>query len=645
MKHFPAPAIFLISALALHAQPGPPQQNGDGIWQRSALFGESFTFDRCLAHQPQTGMYHNHVDPVCLRAELNDNLEVVYSSRTGSIYQEKSSGWTHSPILGWALDGYPVYGPYGYSDPQNASSPIQRMQSSFRLRSITQRHSLPDWALALHPGVPQQLPASEYGPDVSAEYPLGRYVEDYEYVAGLGDLDQYNGRFAVTPEFPNGTYAYYVTINDDGTPAFPYMLSAQYYGSPTSAMNVTVPGSAQDYFVNGAYQQAAVSGPQFSSWMTQDSQQDAEVISGWDPAAGPSTTWPTGNPSGVMYNGGASMAALADIQRIRFTSDAVYVNSNDLAGYVMGPWFSNDSGGVFQNWPAAQSIQLQIPLTPSVPDSKTSTPGGPVGILVNGVAIFNPLDEESYSTSAGRDSGPAGEAAVQVSSASFEGGPMAAGSLVTAYPVLGAQLSTSTAAASSANWPAALGGATVTVTDAAGQAHTAAISYASPGQVNYQIPSDVPDGIASVTIAAGSATASGSIHVVDAYPNLFMLNATGLAAAQVVRVSNGVQSVEQVYQTATDGAITALPIDLGPESDQVYLVLYGSGMGKASMSAVTATIGGAAATVAYAGPQGEWAGLDQYNLLIPPSLAGQGKVDVAVTINGEVSNPVNITVQ
>ena len=101
------------------------------------------------------------------------------------------------------------------------------MRSGYRLRRMTQRDTLPEWALDYHPGVPQSLPAAQQGPAVSARFPLGRYVEDNEYVAGLGDLDQFNGRTTVTPEYPNGTYAYFVTIQEDGTPAFPYILGLQ----------------------------------------------------------------------------------------------------------------------------------------------------------------------------------------------------------------------------------------------------------------------------------------------------------------------------------------------------------------------------------------------------------------------------------
>src|SRR5882672_7399215 len=108
-------AALLSGAIAC-AQPGPGG-SGDGIWTRNAAFGELETFDLCNGHQPGSGMYHHHVNPICLRAQLNDNVVAVSAGRLGTQYAEKTSGWTHSPIIGWAFDSYPVYGPYGYSNP------------------------------------------------------------------------------------------------------------------------------------------------------------------------------------------------------------------------------------------------------------------------------------------------------------------------------------------------------------------------------------------------------------------------------------------------------------------------------------------------------------------------------------------------
>ncbi len=118
-------------------------------------------------------------------------------------------------------------------------APSNAFNRVFNCENITQRHTLPNWVLSYEPSASQNLSGNQYAPDVSATYPLGRYIQDYDYIAGLGDLDQYNGRFTVTPDFPNGTYAYFVTRASDGTPAFPYIINVQYYGTASSA-NVTV---------------------------------------------------------------------------------------------------------------------------------------------------------------------------------------------------------------------------------------------------------------------------------------------------------------------------------------------------------------------------------------------------------------------
>jgi hypothetical protein len=151
----------------------------------------------------------------------------------------------HSPILGWVSDGWPVYGPYGYSVSNDASSGVRRMISGYVLRngqdgsqnlSVVGRADLPQWAVRLY-GVASNVMA---GPAVSTSYPLGRYMEDNDYLGDLGyaqgtntyDLDEYNGRWCVTPEFPNGTYAYFVAISSNGTPVFPYNIGRGYYGAP-----------------------------------------------------------------------------------------------------------------------------------------------------------------------------------------------------------------------------------------------------------------------------------------------------------------------------------------------------------------------------------------------------------------------------
>jgi hypothetical protein len=246
----------LLLAAAAIAQP-PPMQQGDGVWLRNAFYGEAQTFDACVGHQPGNGQYHHHASPNCLRAQLDDNIMTVRTTRTGPVFAERPSG-KPSPILGWAFDGYPIYGPYARID-----GTVRRVRSSFRLRSITNRQSLPDWALPLHATVSQQLPANLYGPPINERFPLGRYLEDYEFVAGHGDLDVYNGRFAPTAEFPQGTYAYHVTIEADGTPAFPYIFAAQFYGTVAAATDRNIPAEAAEV--------STTADPLLASWLTKNS--------------------------------------------------------------------------------------------------------------------------------------------------------------------------------------------------------------------------------------------------------------------------------------------------------------------------------------------------------------------------------------
>ena len=190
-------------------------------WHQNAVVAEAISFDNCQGHPTMNSTYHYHQVPQCLRTELGD------------------SGIGHSPIIGYAFDGYPVYGPYGYSDPMDAGSAVERIESSYRMRSITDRTTRPDGSA---------LPPPQYGPAISAQYPLGFYLEDFEYVNGLGDLDDYNGRTCVTPDYPAGTYAYFATVDTQGESAFPYILGPQYYGVPEAANfpqgTVTVPAAA-----------------------------------------------------------------------------------------------------------------------------------------------------------------------------------------------------------------------------------------------------------------------------------------------------------------------------------------------------------------------------------------------------------------
>jgi hypothetical protein len=230
--------------------------SGDGIWNRLAGIAETFNFDPANGHQPSNGAYHNHINPKALRYQLGDN--VTYDSSAKS-YSESGTPTRHSPILGWANDGLPIYGPYGYSSALDAASGIRRMTSGFVKRdatnaalygvddlAVTGRHTLPVWSASVQ-GRSQTLTAGQYGPTTTATYALGpttktcsvgTFAEDYEYLGDFGktqgvdfDLNRQNVRYCVTPEFPGGTYAYYVCIDASGNSVFPDVINQEYFGS------------------------------------------------------------------------------------------------------------------------------------------------------------------------------------------------------------------------------------------------------------------------------------------------------------------------------------------------------------------------------------------------------------------------------
>jgi hypothetical protein len=158
---------------------------GEGNWNIEALGHETFDFgdDMNHAHVQPNGAYHYHGIPELLIDFLGDK-----------------DGMT---LVGWASDGFPVYARYGYADPENSQSQLKALTTSYRLKSQPDENR------------PNTLTAILGGPNANSNInkpiPMGAFTQDYEYVEGLGDLDECNGIFGVTPEFPDGIYYYVVT--------------------------------------------------------------------------------------------------------------------------------------------------------------------------------------------------------------------------------------------------------------------------------------------------------------------------------------------------------------------------------------------------------------------------------------------------
>ena len=140
-----------------------------GAWNLEGLGGAfNFGTDTNNAHVQPDGAYHYHGIPEGFVSKLN-----------------KCQAMT---LVGWAADGFPIYARYGHTVATDSTSAVKAVNTSYRIKAV------PD----------AKRPATSL-------LPIGTFTQDFEYVAGLGDLDECNGRSGVTPEFPGGIYHYYAT--------------------------------------------------------------------------------------------------------------------------------------------------------------------------------------------------------------------------------------------------------------------------------------------------------------------------------------------------------------------------------------------------------------------------------------------------
>ena len=170
---------------------------GGSAWNYEALGGGvDLGLDMNHAHVQPTGKYHYHGTPTGLVEELHEHAEQAEMVQ-----------------VGWAFDGFPIYNEWGHEDAFDAGSAVRKLRSSYRLKE-GERPTTPDG------------PGGVYD---------GTFGLDWEYVEGLGDLDECNGRFGVTPEFPQGTYYYVVT---EEFPSVPRM----WRGEPDESLRRRGPG-------------------------------------------------------------------------------------------------------------------------------------------------------------------------------------------------------------------------------------------------------------------------------------------------------------------------------------------------------------------------------------------------------------------
>ena len=226
------------SSNALCGGPGnPPCPGGPNAtmpWNRDAVVAEKPGFD-CSKGHPAQGNYHHHQNPSAFNLDLNVISTVCDLYQAEGLYTINTS--EHSPLIGFAYDGFPIYGAYGYANADGTGG-IVRMKSGYQLRNITSRTHWADGTDVTD------------GPAVSTTYPLGYFREDYEFISHAGQedyLDEHNGRFCVTPEYPDGIYCYFATVDANHNSAFPYVVGPTFYGNKVAAKVTSIGESTTTY--------------------------------------------------------------------------------------------------------------------------------------------------------------------------------------------------------------------------------------------------------------------------------------------------------------------------------------------------------------------------------------------------------------
>ena len=209
---------------ALCGGPGNSPCTGTTEWTRDAIPAEMAGFD-CSKGHPSSGNYHHHQNPSAFKLDLNVVSTICNLYDADGLYLIDSN--QHSPLIGYAYDGYPIYGAYGYKN-SDGSGGITRIKSSYQLKNITTRPNGPDVGQVITTTGPNGGQQTLF---------LGYFKEDYEYIVNSNEdyLDEHNGRICVTPEYPNGTYAYFATVDENWNSAYPYAVNT-FYGVYSNAL-------------------------------------------------------------------------------------------------------------------------------------------------------------------------------------------------------------------------------------------------------------------------------------------------------------------------------------------------------------------------------------------------------------------------
>jgi hypothetical protein len=233
----------------------PPCSGGMGaiqVWNRDAIPAEMNGFDCAKAH-PANGNYHHHQNPSAFKLDINVLSQICTTYPSDGLYAIDPN--QHSPLIGFAYDGFPIYGAYAYTN-TNGTGAIARMKSSYQLKPYTN-------GLRINGPAINQVKGTQ-------TFFKGYFKEDYEYFDHTSSLDAtyldvHNGRICNTPEYPvslypNGIYCYFATVDANYNSAYPYVVGPTFYGTvcstnPPSDCNVvtTIPNGTTTYLANTTF--------------------------------------------------------------------------------------------------------------------------------------------------------------------------------------------------------------------------------------------------------------------------------------------------------------------------------------------------------------------------------------------------------
>ena len=324
------------------------------------------------------------------------------------------------------------------------------------------------------------------------------------------------------------------------------------------------------------------------------------------------------------------------------TDNSRTLKQNSVVGSNLRQYISHNFGGVIPNGTNQGSWNFRW--------TSPATSTGTVTFYVAGNAANGTGDESgdfiyTRSFTLAANAGP--QAVANVSAASFAQSPFAADGIVALFAA-GGLTGGASASASSVPLPTTLAGVQVLVKDANNVERPSGLFFVSDAQINYTVPTGTANGAATITVTRnGTPVGAGTFTVASVAPGLFTANANGQGVPAAVlfrQKADGTQSIETITIRNTAGQFDPAPIDLGPSGDIVILIGFGTGFrGRTALNNVSAVIGGTNAEVQFASAQGDLAGLDQTNILLPRGLIGRGLVNLVMTVDGKSSNTMQLS--